>query len=158
MISCTFENGNKAQLRHVVVDILVLDSNKLLMVKRAKGIPAEGKWGLIGGFMNLDETLKQAVAREIFEETGYRVKDITLLTVIDNPNRHPKDGERQNVAFVFFCNAGKKEGEPDWESTERKWFDFENLPKEEEIAFDHFEMIKLYLDYKKHNSPLPLYR
>lgn len=158
MISCTFENGKKAQLRHVVVDNLVIKDNKLLMVKRAKGIPASGKWGLVGGFMDLNETLKQAVEREVFEETGYRVKDVTLLTVIDNPNRHPKEGERQNIAFVFFCNAGKKEGESDWESIETKWFEFEDLPKEEEIAFDHFKMIKLYLDYKKNNTQLPLYR
>lgn len=157
MISCTFEDGGKANLRHVVVDNLVIKDKKLLMVKRAKGVPAQGKWGLVGGFMSTDETLKEAVKREIFEETGYRIDNVTLLTIIDNPNRHPKDGERQNVAFVFICMALEKEGKPDWESTEQKWFDFDKLPKEEEIAFDHFKMIQMYLKYKKENLHLPLY-
>ena len=119
MISCIFENGNKAELRHVVVDNLVIKGNQLLLVKRAKGVPAEGKWGLVGGFMETDENLQQAVRRETYEETGYKLKDIKLLEIVDNPNRHPKDGERQNIAFVFVCEAGEKEGKADWESTEQ---------------------------------------
>ncbi|OGH02808.1 MAG: hypothetical protein A2798_00015 [Candidatus Levybacteria bacterium RIFCSPHIGHO2_01_FULL_37_17] len=158
MISCTFEDGGKAQLRHVVVDNLVLKDNKLLMVKRAKGVPAEGKWGLVGGFMALDESMEQAARREIYEETGYRLNNIKLLAVVDNPHRHPQDGERQNVAFVFVCEAGEKEGKADWESTEQKWFDFTNLPKEEEIAFDHYKMIQIYLQNKNKNLPQPIFK
>lgn len=158
MISCTFENGKKAELRHVVVDNLVVKDNKLLLVKRAKGISAEGKWGLVGGFMETDENLEQAVRREIFEETGFRLKDIKLLAIVDNPHRHPKEGERQNVAFVFVCDAGEQEGKADWESTEQKWFDLDKLPKEEEIAFDHYKMIQIYLENKGKNLPQPIFK
>jgi 8-oxo-dGTP diphosphatase len=154
MIDCTFENGNKAGLRHVVVDVLVIKNAKILLVKRVKKLLEGGKWGLIGGFMERNETLHETIAREIFEETGYKIKDPTLLTIRDNPDR-PNEN-RQNISFVFFCTALEKEGKPDWESTEIKWFSFDELPKKEELAFDHHENIKLYLKYKKENIKIPL--
>jgi hypothetical protein len=50
MITCYFEDGNKALLRHTVVDVLVLnDKNELLMVKRTAKLVEGGKWGIIGG-------------------------------------------------------------------------------------------------------------
>lgn len=154
MINCVFEDGGKASLRHVVVDVVVTKENQILLEKRAKGLLEEGKWGLIGGFVNRDENSKEAVIREAFEETGYRVNNIKLLTIRDNPDRPHED--RQNIALVFHCIAGEKTGEKDDESSQIKWFDFDNLPKEEEIAFDHYKDIQLYLDYKKNNITIPI--
>jgi len=154
MIHCTFENGNKASLRHVVIDAIVIKDNKILLVKRAPQLLEGNRWAIVGGFVERDETLKQTAEREIFEETGYRVKDITLLTIRDNPDRPHED--RQNISFVYFCEAMEKEGKADWESTEVKWFSFDELPKEEEIAFDHYKNIELYLKYKKENLQLPI--
>lgn len=156
MIICTFEKGNKADpgLRHVVIDTLVLNENKVLLVKRSLELSEGGKWGLIGGFMSINETIVQAVMREAFEETGYKIKNPTLLTVIDNPNRPNED--RQNISFVYFCYSGEKEGDSDWESTEQKWFDLDNLPPEQDLAFDHYEIIQMYKKYKKENTSLPI--
>lgn len=142
MINCIFENNSKSSLRHVCVDTIVIKNNKILLVQRVDKLLEGGKWGLIGGFVERDETLKQAVSREVFEETGYKVSNIKLLTIRDNPNRPHED--RQNIAFVFSCRAGKKTGKPDWESVSQKWFSFDSLPKEKEIAFDHYKNIKLY--------------
>ena len=71
MINCEFENGNKASLRHVVVDNLVLKDGKILLVKRTGKLLEGGKWGLAGGYVDRDETVKEAAKREILEETGY---------------------------------------------------------------------------------------
>ncbi len=147
MINCTFENGNKASLRHVIVDALVLKGNQILMVKRVGKLLEGGKWAIVGGFVDRDETCQQAVVREIREETGYEVSDVKLLKINDNPDRPHED--RQNVAFVYVCKAGDKEGEGDWESDEVKWFDLDKLPPKEEVAFDHFEDIEFYLKHKK---------
>jgi 8-oxo-dGTP diphosphatase len=64
--------------------------------------------------------------------------------------------DRQNIAFVFFGDAGQIERNPDWEVTDHRWFSFNELPKKEEIAFDHRESIQLYLKYKKENFSLPV--
>jgi ADP-ribose pyrophosphatase YjhB (NUDIX family) len=157
MIKCFFENGDESSLRHAVVNVLIFKDNRVLLGRRSEKIIEGGKWGLPGGFVDRGETLKGAVEREAFEETGYRVANINLLTVVDDPNR-PNDADRQNIAFVFLCEAGGKEGDQDWEVIDQKWFSFDELPKKEEIAFDHYQFIKLYLGYKKENLSLPILR
>lgn len=155
MIKCFFENGKGAFLRHAVVNVIIVKNNKILLQKRSEKIIEGGKWGLAGGFMEKNETIKKAAEREVFEETGYRINNLTLLTIIDKPNRL-NDADRQSIAFVFFCEAGEKQGKSDWEATEQKWFTFDSLPKKEDFAFDHLEFIEIYLKYKKENLPLPI--
>ena len=154
MIICEFEEGNKAKLRHVTVNTVVIQDGKVLLVKRNKKLVEGGKWSLVGGFMGRDETVREAAKREAFEESGWRVSGLTLLRIKDNPNRPHED--RQNISFSFFAKADKKEGEKDWESDEVKWFDLDNLPKDEEIAFDHSEDIKLYKKYINENFSIPI--
>ena len=148
MIKCTFENGSKASLRHAIIDALVLNSkNQMLLVKRSKEKLLEGgKWALPGGFVERDETLEETVTREVREETGWEVKDLKLLRIIDNPNRPNED--RQNIAFVYVCRVVRKTGEADQESTEQRWFKLSKLPTKEEFAFDHLQDIEFYLKSK----------
>lgn len=154
MINCVFEDGNKASLRHVTVDVIVLKNEKILLVKRAEKLLEGGKWGLVGGFVDRDENLTGAVRREIDEETGYKVEDVTLLSINANPDRPNED--RQNISFVFFCTALDRVSGSDDESSEQKWFSFGKLPERSKIAFDHYENINAFLEYKKTNRfPYP---
>ena len=141
-------------LRHAVIDSLVFKDKKLLMVKRTGKLLEGGKWGLVGGFVDRDETLVAAAAREIFEETGWQVNNIRLLTIVDNPNRSGED--RQNISFVFICEASEKTGEADWESDDQQWFTLDSLPPREKIAFDHADHIELYKKYKNKGLRLPI--
>lgn len=143
MINCQFENGNKASLRHVVVDVIVLQDNNILLVKRASHLLEAGKYALVGGFVERDETTTEAAIREVLEETGYKIRIDKLLFVNDNPNRPHED--RQNISFVYVGTALEKLAEPDSESTDVRWFDLNSLPDPSEIAFDHYENIKKYL-------------
>lgn len=121
------------------------------MVKRAENLYLEaGKWGIIGGFVERGETIREAAAREVFEETGYRIKNLDLLTIRDNPDRPGED--RQNISFVFSCEAGEKEGVPDNESTEQRWFDLNAIPDRKDIAFDHYENIQKYIQDSKNEN------
>ena len=159
MIKCKFENGNNASLRHITVDVIVLKDNKILLGKRGmlngKPLSEFGKWGLLGGFMNRDENLKQAAKREVMEESGWEIKNLKLLRINDNPDR-PKE-DRQNVNHVFIAEATKQTGKSDEEVSELEWFDLENIPPEEQIAFDFFENIELYKKYLKENFELPVF-
>ncbi len=142
MITCRFENGNEARLRHVVVDILIVQGDKILLIKRAKDLTDGGKWALPGGFMDRDETLTQTAEREAFEETGYRVKNLKLFKVSDDPNR-PGD-DRQTIPFFYSAEPGEQEGGFDHEVSEIKWFALGDLPPQEQIAFDHYKFISDY--------------
>jgi 8-oxo-dGTP diphosphatase len=148
MITCYFEKSKTpVNLRHVVVDMLVVKDKKILLVKRGDRWLEPGKWAVPGGFLERDETGEQAALRELKEETGYNGRVIKLFQVIDNPRRRHED--RQNVSLVYLIKPFKKVGEPDGEIAKVKWFDLDQLPPAKDIAFDHLEIIKIYL---KENS------
>lgn len=155
MITCVFEKGYKASLRHIVTHAIVEDHGKLLLVKRTGDMLETGKWSLPGGFLNRDETAEQGVLRELKEETGWEGKIISWFRINTNPNR-PKE-DRQNVAFDFLVQPVKKSGNADAESSKIEWIPIDKLYSFDQFAFDHGESIKLFLDYRKKSFPLPLF-
>lgn len=158
MITCTFEDGGSAKLRHITVNALVIRDKKILLGKRGtfKGKPMleSGKWALLGGFFNRDEFLEEAVKREVMEESGWEIDELLLFRINDNPDR-PKE-DRQNVDIIFIAHAKDKVQGTDEEVTNLEWFDLDKTPSIEQIAFDHGEHIELYKEYLKRNFKLPL--
>jgi 8-oxo-dGTP diphosphatase len=143
MITCTFERGTHASLRHVVVHAVVERDGALLLVKRAPHLSEGGKWGLPGGFLDRDERLVEGVLRELREETGWTGEVRGLLRVNSRPDRPRED--RQNVAFDFVIAPLAGVGEPDQESSAVEWVSIDRLPPLDELAFDHGETIEGYL-------------
>ena len=65
---------------------VVFKDGKILLVKEL----ADGGWTLPGGFIDVGEPPSRAVEREVWEESGYRVKATKLLAVLDrNQHGHP---------------------------------------------------------------------
>ncbi len=154
MIKCTFEHGGQADLRHVVVDAVMVQDHKILLTKRAERLREGGKWALPGGYMDRDETTIEAVMREVLEETGYTCTVEGLLTVLDKPARSGDD--RQNVTFVFTVKPIAQLGKPDDEVTELAWFDLDTLPSTEQMAFDHLEIIWEWVKQNDEQLSAPL--
>jgi ADP-ribose pyrophosphatase YjhB (NUDIX family) len=63
----------------------VFDSKreKVLLLQRAD----DGRWAVPGGAMEAGESLSEACMREVFEETGLKVKVNRLLSVYTSPHR-----------------------------------------------------------------------
>ena len=60
----------------LVVCVWVYDGHgKLLLTRRAKGKSFAGTWENSGGAAQAGETSRQAIARELFEETGIRAEE-----------------------------------------------------------------------------------
>ncbi len=152
MITCTFENGSRATLRHVVLHAVVERSGMLLLVKRAPHLSEGGKWGLPGGFLDRDETLADGVLRELFEETGWTGRVVTLLRVNSRPDRPHED--RQNVAFDFVIEPLEKRGQPDAESSDVQWITMEHALSLD-LAFDHSETVQSYFDLRRRPITTP---
>lgn len=141
MLQCTFEDNRVAQLRHAVVDAIIVEGDKIMLTKRALNLRAGGKWAIPGGYIERDETSIEAVMREVLEETGYTCEVEQLLTVMDKPDRRGDD--RQNISFVFTVHliAQLHTQLDKTEVSELKWFPLNQLPSESDMAFDHLEII-----------------
>lgn len=64
--------------RHLGVYGLIIDDNKILLIKKAVG-PYEGKLDLPGGSLEFGETPEKTLKRELLEETGLEVKEYELF-------------------------------------------------------------------------------
>lgn len=159
MITCLFEDNGKAFLRHVTINTIVVKDNKVLLGKRGtvRGKPLSefGKYGLLGGFFGHGENLIRAAMREVMEESGWEIEKLQLFRINDNPNR-PKE-DRQNVDIIFIAQAVKKVGKSDEEVSHLQWFELDNLPEKELIAFDFSDSLELYKKYCKEKFQLPIY-
>lgn len=156
MLTCLFEDGGQGFLRHCTVGSILINQTKdsILLVRRAKGLSEAGKLAFPGGYMDRNETLAQTALREAREETGYNAEIHSLFRINDNPNRPRED--RQNVDFIFSGHVREKMTDPDSETSELVWCKLSDLPKREEVAFDHFESIELYILYRQKPFSLPL--
>jgi 8-oxo-dGTP diphosphatase len=94
----------------VSVGAVILDRGRVLLVKRARA-PLQGEWSLPGGVVELGETLRQAVVREVLEETGLVVEVGPVVEVLERV-QESTDGrvEYHYVIIDYLCRA--RPGEP----------------------------------------------
>ena len=93
----------------VGVGAVVFDGDRVLLVKRGHE-PLKGQWSLPGGRVELGETLAEAVAREMLEETGLIVDVGALVEVLDRIRRTPDGGVEHHFVIVDYlcrCRGGQ---------------------------------------------------
>jgi 8-oxo-dGTP diphosphatase len=155
MIDCAFENGNKANLRHVTVGVIAVNkNNEVLLVRRSSRIIRGCRYTVPGGFLDRNENTRQAALRELKEETGYIGKILYLFYLNDSPLR-PKE-DRQNVDIIYVAEVTGGKEKQDKEVSDIQWFSQENLPFEDDFAFDHRGIIGLFFKYQKSPFVLPI--
>lgn len=88
----------------LAVSAAVFRDNKALLVRRARP-PALGLYTLPGGVVEAGETLSEAVAREVLEETGLVIAPVALAGHREVISR-TADG-RAERHFVILCFASR---------------------------------------------------
>ena len=121
----------------VTVDAAVFsyfqDGPKLLLIQR-KNPPFEGQWALPGGFIEMDEELADAAARELSEETGLENIKLEQIHTFGGIGRDPR-GRQITVVFMGIAKEGQTKITAGDDAEKAQWFDINNLP--DNMAFDH---------------------
>jgi len=125
------------------VAIIRNKQGQLLMQQRAY---PHGKWGLPGGLMELGESTQQTLRREVMEETGLSLGELTLFGVYSGPGYLciAQNGDEFDTVVIVYTTDGY-EGEVtvmDDESLAFEWFDIDKLP--DNIARTHSEVLRDY--------------
>ena len=124
----------------VTVDLVVLtirgDGLQVLLVTRGED-PFAGALALPGGFVRADESLSQAAARELAEETGLTVgvTHLEQLASYGDPGRDP----RMRVVTVAYLALAPEMPLPQagTDAAEARWVTAAEVLDRDVLAFDH---------------------
>jgi 8-oxo-dGTP diphosphatase len=128
----------------VTVDIIIeLNDREIVLIERRD--PPHGI-ALPGGFVNPGESLAEAAVREAKEETGLDVDLVEQFFAYSKPGRDSR-GPVVSVVFVGMA-MGTPVGADDAKSAEI--YDIGRLPPNEDMAFDHGQILGNYLGWRNH--------
>jgi 8-oxo-dGTP diphosphatase len=125
----------------VAVDAVVFgytskEGLSVLLIKRNIK-PFKDTWALPGGLVGDNESLEEAVQRELKEETGVNINYLEQLYSFGKPDRDP----RNRVISITYYGLVKPEAFElcaDTDAAEVAWFNIKKLPP---LAFDHKEIL-----------------
>jgi ADP-ribose pyrophosphatase YjhB (NUDIX family) len=135
MISSYCDIGNSSLLRlfndqigyatpRVDVRGAVFRDNKLLLVRERQ----DGKWTMPGGWADVGDKPSEAVEREVYEEAGFQVSASKIVGVYD-ANRIGPWELFHAFKIVFHCEIVGGEATPSIETSEVKFFTFDEIPE-----------------------------
>jgi 8-oxo-dGTP diphosphatase len=128
----------------VTVDVVALAEvgHRLhALVVRRGNAPFEGRWALPGGYLEVDEDLAPAAARELHEETGIELDldDLRQLGAYGAPDRDPRN---RTVSIAFLAELDEDpEARGGSDAADARWRPVEEL-WEEQLAFDHATILR----------------
>ncbi|TWR29933.1 NUDIX hydrolase [Mucilaginibacter pallidiroseus] len=125
----------------VAVDAVVFGYNskdglQVLLIKR-KVAPFKDSWALPGGLVGDDESLEDAIQRELKEETGVNINYLEQLYSFGKPNRDPRN-RVISITYYGLVRPDEFEIKADTDAAEVAWFNSKKLPQ---LAFDHREIL-----------------
>jgi 8-oxo-dGTP diphosphatase len=122
---------------------LDLDEERLEVMLVERDLePFAGMWAVPGGFVRRGETLEEAAARELREETGITNVFLEQLYTFGDPARDPR-GWVVSVAYYALVSPEKHTIHAATDARQAVWFPVASLPP---LAFDHAGIVKTALD------------
>ena len=128
---------------------IVVRKKEVLLVLRG-GEPSKGKWGIPGGVVEVGETVEEAVAREVREETGCYCTPIKHLATFDSIRRD-EDGRVHwhYILFEYLCHYVSGEPHAGDDAVEARWISLNDLG-----AVDIMESTRRFVEKTAHEEGL----
>jgi ADP-ribose pyrophosphatase YjhB (NUDIX family) len=100
-------------------------AGRILMVRE---VVDENRWTLPGGWADVNQTPTQSVVREVFEESGYRVRAVKLAAVWDRARQAQPAMAFSVVRMFFVCTLEGGAPATSLETSEIGWFAENDVP------------------------------
>ena len=143
------------QIKHIGAYGLIIKDNKILLIKKNGG-PYDGKLDLPGGTIEFNETIEEALIRELKEEVGIDVIDYKLFDVVTTNitwNHKNELLETKHIAILYtiedFKNNIKKTIEITALNDDSMGAEYYDIVKLKEEQLSNIALLALKkLDYK----------
>lgn len=119
--------GDKKVILNATAVIITNDKNEVLLEKRSDN----KKWGLPGGLLELEESIRTCAVREVKEELGVDIRLTGFIGVFNNPMMRWRENDEARVIAHTFTGEITG-GEPtvnDHESLDIGYFSKDDLPE-----------------------------
>ena len=151
-------DASKYERPSVTADIIIFtidedDELNILLIKRG-GFPYKGFWAIPGGFLEVGkESIDEAAARELEEETGIKHAYLKQLYTFGKPGRDPRTTVI-SVAYTALIPKKMLSGKAGDDASDAKLFKIKEVEDgfifvndkltltETELAFDHSEIVR----------------
>lgn len=137
----TYQYARPALTADIVVFALDEHDLQVMLIQRDLA-PFAGNWALPGGFVRVEETLDEAAARELREETGLHDIFLEQLYTFGAVDRDPRE-RIVTVAYYALVNLSGHAVQATTDARSAAWFSVNDLPK---LAFDHRKILDVALE------------
>lgn len=124
--------------------IIFDDQRRILMQQRSDN----RLWCCPGGMVEVDEVVEDTGRREVREETGLIISQLSLVGILSGPQRrfiYPNGDDTSNVTILFATRVpGMSQLVANHESIKLQWFDIETVENDLGAAVASAEMFKQY--------------
>lgn len=142
--------GNQSKY-YVAVDCIIFGYDgqelKLLVIQRGFE-PLKGKWSLVGGFVQQNESAEDAATRVLKDLTGLDGLYMEQLHSFSNPAR---DSQERTVSIAYFALIDIQKYKQQISEDYPGWFPINQLP---DLIFDHNEIVELAKEKLRYKAAL----
>ena len=118
-----------------IVTSFIQDNKKILILKRSKKVKSmKGLWAGISGIIEKDEIPLERAKIEIFEEVGILENEIRLIKSTKEMRiNSPQYKNHEWDIFPFLFESKKPNVKLNWENSEFRWIEIEELKNYETV-------------------------
>jgi len=128
---------------------VVFKDNKILLVKEK----VDGKWTVPGGWADVGSSPSENAEREVFEESGYRVKAKKVLAVYDRNKQGHTPFIFHLYKIFFLCEIIGGESKSSFETEDVGFFGLDELPELSIGRITRKQIERFFEHYKNPNLP-----
>lgn len=123
--------------------------DKILLVREL----TDGKWAMPGGWCDVNQTPKECVEREIWEESGYTARAVKLAAVWDRSRHNPTPYPFSIYKMFFICELTGGAPQTSIETSEIGFFAEDQLPELSPGRNQPYQVRRMFAHYRETDLP-----